>query len=187
MQCQRIAAALSATLLIGAASAGVSYAQSQMPAAVTAAESELSGEVMVVNTETRLMTLRDADGEFHVLHVPPEITRLDKIKIGDKVTITEFSSALIALVPKKEAGQISSEMTTDIDRTPGKKPGGTVTKTLTLSGEIVGLNKADGQVTIKGPSSTQTFSVEDRSMLDGVKVGDGVVARFRNVVTGEVK
>jgi Cu/Ag efflux protein CusF len=119
--------------------------------------------------------------------VPPEVTRLDKIKIGDKVTITEFSSALIALVPRKDAGPITSEMTTDIDRTPGKKPGGTINKTLTLSGEIVSLNKADGQVTIKGPSATQTFDVEDRSMLDGVKVGDGVVARFQNVITGEVK
>ncbi len=187
MQNQRTAAALGAILLIGAASAGISYAQSEMTAAVVAAGSQLSGEVMVVNTDTRLMTLRDADGEFHVLHVPPEVTRLDKIKIGDKVTITEFSSALIELLPSKEAGPIASEMTTDIDRTPGKKPGGTIAKTLTLSGKIVGLNKAEGKVTIEGPSATRSFDVEDRSMLDGVKVGDGVVARFRNVVTGEVK
>jgi Cu/Ag efflux protein CusF len=187
MQHKTIAAAFGAVLLMGAAAPGMIYAQSELPAAVGEVASQLSGRVMVVNMETRLMTLKDAEGNFHVLHVPPEVKRLDKIKIGDKVTITELSSVLIELLPQSEAGPVGAVMTTEIDRTAGKKPGGTMTETLTLSGKVVGVSQAKGKVTIEGPNATRTLDVQDPTMLDGVKVGDGVVARFRNVIVGEVK
>lgn len=185
MQSRIITTTLAAALFISAP--GLAFAQAELPAAGGVVSTELSGEVMIVNTETRLMTLKDAEGKFHVLHVPPEVTRLDKIKIGDKVTITEYTSMLIELVPSKDAGPIAATMTTDIDRTAGKKPGGSMTETLTLFGKIVGLDKAAGKVTIEGPNQTKTFDVQDRAMLDGVKVGDGVVARFQNEIVGEVK
>jgi hypothetical protein len=187
MQRKAIAVTFGAVLLLGTAAPGIIYAQTDLPAAVGGVSSQLSGKVMVVNTETRLMTLKDAEGKFHVLHVPPEVTRLDKIKIGDEVTITEFSSVLIELLPQAEAGPVAAVVTTEIDRAAGKKPGGVMTETLTLSGKIVGLNKAEGKVTIEGPNATRTLNVQDPAMLDSVKVGDGVVARFRNEIIGEVK
>ncbi|MCG6896457.1 MAG: hypothetical protein LJE60_05030 [Thiocapsa sp.] len=127
MQHKTIAAAFGTVLLVGAAAPGITYAQTELPAAVGEVASQLSGRVMVVNMETRLMTLKDGEGNFHVLHVPPEVKRLDKIKIGDKVTITELSSVLIELLPQSEAGPVGAVMTTEIDRTAGKKPGGTMT------------------------------------------------------------
>jgi len=187
MQNKAIAAAVGAVLLVGAAAPGIIYAQTELPAAVGEVASQLSGKVMVVNMETRLMTLKDAEGNFHVLHVPPEVTRLDKIKIGDEVTITELSSLLIELLPQAEAGPVAAVANTEIDRAAGKKPGGMMTETLTLSGKVVGLNKAKGTVTIEGPNTTRTLDVQDPTMLDGVKVGDGVVARFRNEIVGEVR
>ncbi|MBK1722596.1 hypothetical protein [Thiocystis violacea] len=58
---------------------------------------------------------------------------------------------------------------------------------LTLSGKIVGLSKAEGKVTIEGTKATRTLDEQAPTLLDGVKVGDGVVARFRNEILGEVK
>jgi hypothetical protein len=187
MQKHTRAMALGAALFITAAAPAAVFAQAGEPAVGMAIGAELSGEVMVVNTETRLMTIKDADGKYHVLHVPPEVTRLDKIKIGDKVEISQISTALIELVPAAAAGPIASESSTEVDRTPGSKPGGTITDTLTVYGKIVGLDKKAGSVTIEGPDGKETYEVSDPAMLDGVKVGDGVVARFRNVVIGEVK
>jgi len=187
MQPRIRATALAAALSITAASSGPALAQEGEPALGMAVGAELSGEVMVVNTETRLMTIKDADGKYHVLHVPPEVTRLDKIKIGDKVNISQVSSALIELVPRADAGPIASESSTDVDRTPGSKPGGTITDTLTVYGKIVALDKKAGKVTIEGPNDKTTYDVSDPAVLDGVKVGDGVVARFQNVIVGEVR
>lgn len=187
MQKQLFALMLSAALMIGATLPGTLLAQDTEPAAGGMMGAQLTGKVMVVNPETRLMTLKDADGAYHVLHVPPEVTRLDQIKIGDEVTITEFSTALVELVPADESGPVASERSTDIDRQPGKKPSGSITDTLTVYGKVVAIDKAEGAVTIEGPSQTRTLDVDDPSLLDGVSVGDGVIARFQNVIIGEVK
>ncbi|MBK5938007.1 hypothetical protein [Halochromatium roseum] len=179
---------LGAALSLGAALPGTLLAQQAAePAVAGMVGAQLTGKVMVVNPETRLMTLKDADGAYHVLHVPPEVTRIDQIKIGDEVTITEISTALIELVPAAEAGTIGSERSTDVDRQPGKKPSGSITDTLTVFGKVVGIDKAKGTVTIEGPNQTRTLDVDDPSLLEEVSVGDGVIAHFQNVIIGEVK
>jgi hypothetical protein len=178
---------LGATLFAGAALPGIVFSQEVEPVVAEMVGSYLQGEVMVVNTETRLMTLKDAEGVYHVLHVPPEVERIDEIRIGDKVTITEISSALIGLTPADAGTPITMDTTVEVDRDAGGKPGGTMTETMTVTGEIVGVDVGAGTVTVKGPNQTRTFDVEDLSLLDGVKVGDGVVAKFRNVIVGEVK
>ncbi len=181
-----IGAAVGAALLIAAALPATARAQADDLGVAGAVGAQLQGEVMVVNTETRLMTLKDADGQFHVLHIPPEVSRLDQIRIGDQITITEISSALIELQPGVAAGPISSEVSTDVDRNPGTKPGGSITDTLTLNGRVTAVDKAVGSVSIEGPDGVQTFDVEDPSVLDEVRVGDAVTARFRNTIIGEV-
>jgi Cu/Ag efflux protein CusF len=178
-----IVIALSA-LLNGAAFAQVDL-QTQ-PVAAEAMESNIEGEVMVVNTDTRLMTLKTADGTYEVLHVPPEVKRLDEIKIGDMVSITETTTALIELQTGRDAGAMGAEGETAVTAQPGDKPAGTITDELTLYGKIVGVDKAAGTVTIKGAETTRVFPVEDMALLDELKVGDGVVAKFRNVISGEV-
>ena len=190
MQKSLLGLALSAALVTGAAIPGVAFSQAAASIEPTVAEmsdSYLEGEVMVVNTETRLMTLKDADGVFHVLNLPPEVSRIDQIKIGDKVAVTEISTALIGLTPADAGTPIAMDTTTDIDRESGRKPSGTITETITVSGKIVGLDKAAGTVTVEGPNQTRTFDVNDLSLLDSAKVGDGVVAQFRNVIVGEIK
>jgi Cu/Ag efflux protein CusF len=187
MQKSVLSLALSAALFTSAAVPVSVFSQEVEPVVAEMGGNYLQGEVMVVNTETRLMTLKDADGVYHVLHVPPQVSRIDQIKIGDKVTITEVSSALIGLTPTDAGTPIAMDTSVEVDRDAGSKPGGTMTETLTVTGEIVGIDKAAGTVTVKGPSATRTFDVDDPALLEGVKVGDGVIAKFRNVIVGEVK
>jgi len=170
----------------GAAPVVAEVALQSQPVVAEAMETTIEGEVMVVNTDTRLMTLKTAEGEYKVLHVPPEVERLDQIKIGDMVSITETTTALIELQTGRDAGAMGAEGDTAVDAAPGEKPAGSITDTLTLYGKVVGVDKAAGTVTIKGAETTRVFPVEDKALLDELKVGDGVVARFRNVISGEV-
>lgn len=187
MQKRLLGLTLGTLLSSGIVTSGIAFAQEVEPVLAAVGGSSLAGEVIVMKTDTRLMMLRDANGSFHVLYVPPEVSRIEEIKIGDKVTITEISSALIALMPADAGTPIAKDTTTDIEREPGKKPSGTITETLTVSGKIVGVDKAAGTVTVKGPSQTRTLDVSEPTLLDGVKSGDSVVAQFRNVIVGEVK
>jgi len=175
---------------LGALLAGPAVAQVDLttePVVAEAMETTVSGEVMVVNTDTRMMTLKTGDGSYEVLHVPPEVKRLDEIKIGDMVTVTETTTALIELQRGRDAGAMGAEGSTRVESVPGsKKPAGSITDTLTLYGKIVGIDKANSTVTVKGAETTRTFPVQDKDLLDQLKVGDGVVATFRNEIKGEV-
>ena len=152
------------------------------------AESEVSGEVTVVNTETRMLTIRKADGVFEVLHAPPEVKRLGEVKIGDKLTVTKTTAALIELEQGRDAGAMGAIAETDVQRGTGSAPSGTITDDVTLFGQIVGVDADAGTVTVKGSNSTQTFQVEDKSLLTelNVKKGDGVIVRMRSEITGEI-
>ena len=179
--------AFGVVLASGPGAVGLVFSQEAEPVIAAISDSYLAGEVMVVNTDTRLMTLKDSDAIYHLLHVPPEMSRLDEIKIGDKVTITKISSALIGLTPADANTPVAMDTTTDVERQSGSKPGGTITETLTVSGKIISVDADAGTLTVEGPNATRAFSVDDPALLDDIEVGDSVVAQFRNVIVGEVK
>jgi hypothetical protein len=159
------------------------------PIKAIAVESEVSGEVTIVNTETRMLTIRKDDGVFEVLHAPPEVERLDEIKIGDKLTLTKSTAALIELEQGRDAGGMGTIAKTEVQRDTGSTPGGTITDSATLYGQIVGVDKGAGTVTITGANRTETYTVADKSLLTelNVKKGDGVIVTIRNEISGQIK
>lgn len=154
-----------------------------------AQESEVSGEVTVVNPKTRMLTVRTADGSFEVVQAPPEAERLSDIKIGDKLKLDIISIAIIELQQGRDAGAMGMVVETDVERGAGRKPSGMIMDSTTLYGQIIDVDRGVGEVTIRGAESTQTYEVEDKSLLTklNVKKGDGVVVRIRNLISGEVQ
>jgi hypothetical protein len=51
------------------------------------------------------------------------------------------------------------------------------------------VERAAGEVTIRGAKSTKTCAVEEKSLLTklNAKEGDGVLVRIRNRISGEVQ
>lgn len=159
------------------------------PIEAIAVQSEVSGEVTVVNTETRMLTIRRPGGVFEVLHAPPEVERLKEVRIGDNLTLTKSTSALIELEQERDAGAMGTFARTDVQRDAGATPGGTITDKVTVYGQIVGVDKGAGTVTIRGANSTETYKVADKSRLTtlSVKPGDGVIVTIRNEISGQIK
>lgn len=155
------------------------------PLAGAIAGEEVSGEVMVVNTETRLMTLKTADGEFVLLHVPPEAERLDQIKIGDKVAVSFTTSVLVERI-EGAPGLRGVSGSTQVTREEDGGPGGSLTDNVTIFGQVEGVDRPAGKVTVRGENGTRTFDVSNKAILDELKAGDGVVVRIRNTMTGTV-
>ncbi len=178
------AAALTAVLT--AATAQAETGLTTQPIKAIAVQTQVSGVVTVVNTDTRMLTIRKADGTFEVLHAPPEVQRLDRIRIGNRVTLTETTTALIELQSGRDAGSMGIVGNTEVNRTPGTRPAGTITDTLTLYGQITAVDPRAGTVTVRGANDTRTFEFENKQLLGSIKVGDGVVVRIRNVISGEV-
>lgn len=157
------------------------------PIAGSATLTELSGEVVVINTETRLMTLKTADGTFEVLRIPPEVERIKAIKVGDKVTISETEAVLVEIEKGRDAGAMGAVPEQSIEREAGKKPAGSIVDKLTLYGKVLDVSKAKSEVTVQGPNQTVTLKVEDPAMIADLAPGDGVIARYVRVITGKVE
>jgi Cu/Ag efflux protein CusF len=157
------------------------------PVAGSATLSELSGEVVVINTETRLMTLKTENGTFEVLRIPPEVKRIKAIKVGDKVTISETEAVLVEIEKGRDAGAMGAVPEKTVEKDPGAKPAGTMVDKLTLYGKVLSVDKAKSQVTVQGPNQTVTLKVEDPALLKDLAPGDGVIARYVRVITGKVE
>ena len=150
---------------------------------------EISGEVVAIDPATRLMTLKTADGTFEVIHLPPEVQRIDQIKLGNTVNISETEAVLVDIEKGKDAGSMGAvpEKTVERDTTAGGKPAGTMTDKLTLYGKVESVDKADSKVTVRGPNRTVTLKVQDRAILDDLAPGDGVIVTYVRTVTGKVE
>ena len=183
-----VRAAATATLLMMTSTAILADTE-VTPIRAVAKESQVSGEVTVVNPETRMLTVRTADGSFEVLHIPPEAERLSEIKIGDQLTVDVTSMVLIELEQGRDAGAMGLEAETAVERDSGPNPSGMIMDSVTLYGKIVDVDRDAGLVSIRGAESTRTYEVEDKSQLTtlNVKKGDGVVVRIRNLIRGEVQ
>jgi Cu/Ag efflux protein CusF len=156
---------------------------------VTGAEvtSEISGTVEIVNVERRMLTIKTADGRFHVIHAPEQVGRLDEIKIGNKLTITETEAVLVDLVKGPDEAAVGTTQETVVDRERGAKPAGTITDTMTLYGRIKAVDKANRKVSVQGAQETVDFTVNDTALLAELAVGDGVVATFIRTIKGKVE
>lgn len=168
--------------------APLAQADTTTPVAGAASISEISGEVVAIDPTTRLMTLKTADGTFEVMTVPAEVERIDQIKIGNKVEITETEAVLVDIEKGKDAGSMGviPERTVERDPSAGSKPAGTITDKLTLYGKVESVDKAKSEVTVRGPNRTVTLRVKDPALLDDLAPGDGVVATYVRSITGKV-
>lgn len=178
-----------ALALVGASLAPLTFADTTTPVAGAATLNEISGEVVAIDPATRLMTLKTADGTFEVMHLPPEVQRIDQIKLGNTVNISETEAVLVDIEKGKDAGSMGAvpEKTVERDTTAGGKPAGTMTDKLTLYGKVESVDKADSKVTVRGPNRTVTLKVQDRAILDDLAPGDGVIVTYVRTVTGKVE
>ncbi|WP_295384924.1 hypothetical protein [uncultured Thiodictyon sp.] len=185
---QKVPLALVAGLAVGAAGlAPLAVAETTLtPVAGEATVTELTGTVVVVNTQTRKMTIKTPEGRFELIDIPEQVTRIDQIKIGDKVAISESEAVLVSLEQGRDAGSMGAIGDTKVQRDPGVKPGGTITETLKLYGKVESVDRARSRVTIRGPQKTVTLTVKDPAILGQLKPGDGVIANYIRILTGKI-
>jgi Cu/Ag efflux protein CusF len=188
MQKRPLSVALGCALSLGAAAlAPHAFADTTTPVAGAATVKEITGTVAVVDKATRKMTIKTPEGVFEVLSIPPEVKRIDQIKIGDKLTVTETEAVLVDIEKGRDAGSMGAIGQTTVDPEPGTKPAGSIVEKLKLYGKVESVDRAASKVTVRGPNQTVTLKVQDRAILDDLKPGDGVVATYVRAITGKVE
>lgn len=188
MQQQSLSLVLAVGLAVGAAGlAPFAVAETTLsPIAGEATVTELTGSIVAINVETRKLTLQTPDGRFELIDIPAQVTRINELKVGDKIIITETQAVLVDLEQGRDAGAMGAIGDTTVQRDPGVKPGGTITEKLKLYGKVEAVDRANARVTIRGPEKVVTLTVKDQAILERLKPGDGVIANYVRMVTGKV-
>ena len=187
MQNKPLTLALTACLSLGAAGLGpLAMADKITPLAGEALVADVTGTVVSFNPTTRLMAIKTPDGGFDTFHVPPEVKRIDQIKIGDKVAFTRTEAVLVDLETGPKAGSRGAVGETMVDQDPRNKPAGSLTRTLKIYGKIESVDRAKSLVTVRGAKEVVTLSVKDKQILNKLKPGDGVSATYVRNITGEI-
>lgn len=179
---------LAGTLILGPVLLPAPALAADVPIASGAMTKEVTGTVVVVNPQTRMLTIRQPDGVFQVINVPSEVQRLDEIRIDDTLTIAYVEAVAIDLQKGNAAAAAPGAVATrEVDREGGRLPAGSIEETISLVGIVEAVDKAASKVTVRGPENTVTVNVRSPALLADVSVGDSVTVTYISAVAASVE
>lgn len=174
-----LAAVAVATLLLSPAPA-----QAQKPVTQGAEVTE-TFTIEAIDYSARLVTLKDASGETETIYAGPEVERFNALKVGQKVTFRYYESMVYAIQPP---GSKPATGGSGVVRTPGEKPGGTISQQTVATVTLTAIDPKVPSVTVTTEDGrTMSLKVENPKNLEGVKVGDKVQITYTQALAISVK
>ena len=136
-----------------------------------------SATITAIDHSTRVVTLKDAQGNLEDLQCGPEITRFNELKVGDTVTFSYHAAVASQIV--KPGDKTAAAAGATLTRGQGARPSGAVTQQHKTSVTIEAIDPAAPSVTVRSANGHRmTALVEDKKNLEGLKVGDKVEITF---------
>ncbi|MEB8285405.1 hypothetical protein OKT24_06400 [Aeromonas veronii] len=165
---------LSTTLVQAAeVNAGVDVAPGQ---ASLAQELTASATVTAIDLETRQVSLKNAEGETFNIVAGEQVANLPNVKVGDKVMLKYLQILDVELL-KGTAGIRKRIVEVDGERAGAdEKPGGGVGMKVTIYADVIGLDKQQQTVTVRGVDETLTIKINNPEQFNLIAEGDQLKA-----------
>jgi hypothetical protein len=142
--------------------------------AVAVSVAEVTAMVVAINTATRTVTLKGADGHLVEVFCSDEVKNFAQISVGDNVTVS-YQEALTLELKKARAPLASSGTTSEVRAEPGARPGGMVGREITVLADVVAVDPKKSTITLKGPAGNVVeLKVRNPDHFKVVKKGDQV-------------
>ena len=151
---------------------------------------QMTATVEKISLSTREVTLKGPSGEPRTIKVGPEARNLDKVKVGDRVTVSYYESftAQMRRHDKPNEGFMNAEGA--VRAAPGEKPGGAAAQSTASTVTIESVDTKNNTVTFHRPDgATATIPVmspEGREFIAKLKKGDVVDVMYTEAVAIEV-
>ena len=143
--------------------------------------------IEAIDHTSRAVTLKAADGSVDTVVCGPDVTRFDALKVGDKVTFRYHESVVFQIRKAGDAAPRAGDNAA-VTRTPGAKPGGTMSQQLTARVTVEAIDMKVPSVRVKTDDGRKiTAKVEDAKNLAGVKVGDHVEITYTQALAISVQ
>ena len=165
---------LSTTLVQAAeVNAGVDVAPGQ---ASLAQELTASDTVTAIDLETRQVSLKNAEGETFDIVAGEQVANLPNVKVGDKVMLKYLQILDVELL-KGTAGIRKRIVEVDGERAGAdEKPGGGVGMKVTIYADVIGLDKQQQTVTVRGVDEILTIKINNPEQFNLIAEGDQLKA-----------
>lgn len=152
---------------------GVDVAPGQ---ASLAQELTASATVTAIDLETRQVSLKNAEGETFDIVAGEQVANLPNVKVGDKVMLKYLQILDVELL-KGTAGIRKRIVEVDGERAGAdEKPGGGVGMKVTIYADVIGLDKQQQTVTVRGVDETLTIKINNPEQFNLIAEGDQLKA-----------
>jgi hypothetical protein len=159
-----------------------------VPTAVAAEVIMTTGTVQSVDKGNRTVVLKDASGDQVKVQVPPEMTRFDQLKKGDKIDATFYDSVAVALLPPG-AARPGAEARVKVE--PSQAGGFVGREVTTVGAQIINVDTKNNIVHLKLPDGTmQRVNVTDPTLqgqLKNLKPGQVATVTFTEAVAATIR
>jgi hypothetical protein len=127
--------------------------------------------IEAIEQSTRTLTVKDADGIYETIVVPPEVTRFPEFKVGDRITARYYENVVVRLKkPNEPAVDVDSAALT---RGRGATAAGTAATQRTITVTVTSMDPKTSTVTVNGPNGYKySRRVADKKTYGALKVGD---------------
>jgi hypothetical protein len=142
----------------------------------------VTAKVEAIELQSRMLTLKKADGTYTTVVVPAEYERFSGVKVGDTVTARYYDNIVFRkLNPGEKAVDSASAAVTGA---AGSRPIGTGATQRTITTTITAIDEKIPSITLTGPNGwVYSSKVQDKPLLKTVKVGDKVNVTWTEAVS----
>lgn len=141
-----------------------------------AQELTASATVTAIDLETRKVSLKNTEGETFDIVAGEQVANLPNVKVGDKV-ILKYLQILDVELLKGTAGIRKRIVEVDGERAGAdEKPGGGVGMKVTIYADVIGLDKQQQTVTVRGVDETLTIKINNPEQFNLIAEGDQLKA-----------
>ena len=166
---------LAGSVLLG--TAGAAGAQSKT---LQGESATVTVTIEAIDQSTRTMTVKDAQGVYETLEVPPAFTRFKELKVGDKITARYYENVVVRL---KKPGEAAVDLDTGAFTRGQGAPAGTLAAQRTVTVSVTALDPKAKSITVSGPNGYKySRRVADKKVFDQLKVGDRLDMTWTNAL-----
>jgi hypothetical protein len=166
--------------LAGSALLGTAGAAGAQSKTLQGESTAVTVTIEAIDQASRTMTVKDAQGVYETLEVPPAFTRFKELKVGDKITARYYENVVVRVKKPNEAA-------VDVDTsafTRGQgQPAGTLAAQRTVTVTITAKDEKAKSLTVTGPNGYKySRRVADNKVFDQLKIGDRLDMTWTNAL-----
>jgi hypothetical protein len=172
---------IAAAALVLLSSVSIS-AEKPKAAAVAVSEAEALVELISLDRESRVATMRGPTGATLTFVVPAEAQNLDRVKPGDRFRMRYVEAMALAL---HKGGSASASAGQTVALAPkGGTPGGTIVNTKEITTLITALDRTKRTIAVQGPLKNEmVLKVADEvRSFDEMAIGDTISLTYTEAV-----